>query len=296
MTRANGQGVGSNLPKAGIGISQTEYRPYFRGGGGNTAPNFTMNSSATFLGSGHWRVEFDTPHPDGTAYVISLQQTVDGQRDAVDPAPVEGTITASGFEFYTTTGDNGGTADALVQEGWYYSVDAPVDLVVAGAYFEESKVVDLNGSFYGKCNFASVDIHNNGALAQLTNPVVEGGWAQGADIFAYTGTPAAVKIFVNMLAIDAGASNYWARPKLLIEEITGSGWQATMDNLAMQATGNYDGDFVLADVAVHAFPPPNPRYQFSWYDKDNRTATLIPETYSQIVVEAVQREQTFGLV
>lgn len=133
----------------------------------------------------------------------------------------------------------------------------------------------------------SADVHNNGAVVQMTDKLLDSGWTRTANVVTYTGTPNFVEGIVTINAPDVGVSNYWARPKLRI--IRGGDVIAVLDDLVMQQNGAYDGDFTLNAQFFDKTPGVNPTYTFEWFDKENRTATLAPETFSQIAMKAVNK-------
>lgn len=129
------------------------------------------------------------------------------------------------------------------------------------------------------------DIHNNGALVQFTDKVLDAGWSRAANVVTFAGDPVFVEGILTINASDGGASNYWARPKMRV--IRGGNVIAVLDDLVMQQTGAYDGDFTLLGTFFDKAPGANPAYTFEWFDKENRTATLRPEAFSQLAMKAV---------
>lgn len=135
----------------------------------------------------------------------------------------------------------------------------------------------------------NADIHNNGAVVNLTNKVLDTEWSRAANVVTFTGTPDKVKGYVSINAPDSGASNYWSRPKLRVSR--GGNVIAVIDDLVMQQNTAYDGDGTLSGVFFDKSPGANPSYTFEWFRKDNRISTLLPETFSQIALEATIKTQ-----
>ncbi|MDB4461520.1 hypothetical protein N9043_01070 [bacterium] len=86
------------------------------------------NSSISKISTGRYRVVFDDAHPDGLNYEVLFGNTVDGNRDGRDIQVIDGTQTATGFDVWTTVGDNGTAADGVANTDWSYSV--PMEEVV----------------------------------------------------------------------------------------------------------------------------------------------------------------------
>lgn len=177
------------------------------------------------------------------------------------------------MQFNTT--DNSGLSDNLTAQ-------QVVDLLLP--LFEIAEVDRTVSATFG---LTTADIHNNGQVVQFTDKVLEAGWSRSANVISYSGNPYAVNMNLSINAADVGASAYWARPKIRI--IRNGTIIAVMDDLVMQQTGAYNGDFTLSGVFYDKKPGTNPSYTFEWFDEENRTATLRPETYSQISMIAVEK-------
>ena len=81
---------------------------------------------------GRWSAVLTTPHPEGVNYHPSFQpeeQSDAGHRDGIDMHIVQGTLTAAGFDFMLTTGDNGTAADAYVDAPFTIGIDSPVTVM-----------------------------------------------------------------------------------------------------------------------------------------------------------------------
>ena len=80
--------------------------------------------------AGFWTVQFAFPHPDGTDYAIAFSvEEQFANRDSILLQVVQGSKTANGFDLFLGTGDNGGTADLLVDTPFTISVDAPIEVL-----------------------------------------------------------------------------------------------------------------------------------------------------------------------
>lgn len=107
-------------------IYSEEYFVYTNG----TATTGSRNITATRTGAGSWTITLSPAHPDGTNYHISTTTEEEGNlRDTPDITVVQGTKTATGFNIQITTGDNGGTADVLVDAPFTIGIDAPVTVI-----------------------------------------------------------------------------------------------------------------------------------------------------------------------
>lgn len=204
----------------------------------------------------------------------------------------------TGQNVHTTEGDNGANPntprDRAFTIFWYGKKEFVTDIVGStnGVYR------NVNSSEYAETSLTQTNIHiPAGGTGVATQPatfvgqVTEGGWSSSANTFTYTGAPKKIVVDFNIRATDEGASNYWAKPILRITE-TVSGRVFWVDELAMQDNTAYDGTVVFDGSFVHLNPPSNPSYTFDWYTEENRTATLIPDTNSRIVLEAVTEYQT----
>ncbi|PKG50663.1 collagen-like protein, partial [Olleya sp. 1-3] len=96
----------------------------------NGTNSFNINSSVTRTATGRYTVAFTTPHPNGANYDIALGvQEDDVNRDSRLASVVTGTQTANGFQVMIATGDNGTTADILVDEVWYFNTSATKEVI-----------------------------------------------------------------------------------------------------------------------------------------------------------------------
>lgn len=155
-----------------------------------------------------------------------------------------------------------------------------------------SNTVFVDQTFDATFGLTNADIHNNGAIVQMTNKVLDAGWSRAANVVSYAGRPEKVKGYVSINAPDAGASSYWARPKLRVSR--GRAIIAIIDDLVMQQNGTYDGDATVNGVFFDKQPGANPSYTFEWYDQENRTATLPPIEESQIALEATVKIEVYA--
>ncbi|WP_397363587.1 hypothetical protein [Olleya sp. R77988] len=100
--------------------------------GTNNATNnlFNINSTVTRTATGRYNVVFDNPHPNGPNYDVTFgaDESVT-LRDGIILHVVEGSRTANGFSVYLGTGDNGGTADLLVDTPWSYQVSDTKEVI-----------------------------------------------------------------------------------------------------------------------------------------------------------------------
>ena len=98
---------------------------------GNNGTNlFNINSTVTRTSAGQYSIVFDEPHPNGSNYPIVLGVEEDtGNRDGRIIQVVDNSQTANGFRVMILTGDNGGTADAIVDENWSFEVTATITVV-----------------------------------------------------------------------------------------------------------------------------------------------------------------------
>ena len=156
---------------------------------------------------------------------------------------------------------------------------------------EPENTIIIDQTFDATFGLTNADIHNNGAVVQMTNKVLDAGWSRAANVVTYTGTPEKVKGYITINAPDGGASSYWARPKLRV--LRGGAIIAILDDLVMQQNGAYDGDATLNGVFFDKQPGANPAYTFEWFDKEARTATLPPIAESQIALEATVKVTVF---
>lgn len=108
-------------------IGYTFASAYTAGSGTNL---FNINSSVTRTGTGRYSVTFTAAHPNGANYDVVFGTEESGTvRDTNDVSLVEGTRTATGFDVYVSTGDNGATADVLRDAGWSFQVSDTKEVI-----------------------------------------------------------------------------------------------------------------------------------------------------------------------
>ncbi|MDO6598404.1 hypothetical protein Q4512_15910, partial [Oceanihabitans sp. 2_MG-2023] len=96
----------------------------------NGTNSFNINSTVTRTAVGRYTVAFTTAHPNGASYDVTFGAQEDiTNRDTRLVSVVTGTQTANGFQVMVATGDNGGTADVLVDEVWYFNTSATREVV-----------------------------------------------------------------------------------------------------------------------------------------------------------------------
>ena len=140
-------------------------------------------------------------------------------------------------------------------------------------------------SEYAELSLTATDIHNNGAAVGLVVEELSPNFAVAGSTVAFTGTPDRVEFVIAITATDQGASSYWNKPSLRV--MNGAVIVFEVGDLGMQQNGAYSGDVHINGSFVDTAPGANPVYTFAWFDKDNRTATLIPEPFSLIRLSAV---------
>ena len=87
--------------------------------------------TVTPVSTGIWQVTFDEPYPTGASYPVLFGTLNDGgTRDGTDAEVINGTQNANGFQIMTTTGDNSGTADILVERWVNFAVPVKKEIVV----------------------------------------------------------------------------------------------------------------------------------------------------------------------
>lgn len=151
----------------------------------------------------------------------------------------------------------------------------------------QAQIDNLPKEYFIKSLLSPNDIHNNGNVVDFASDErVDTGWSRTANAFAYTGSSDHVIGYVNINAPDVGVSNYWSRPKIRI--LRGADPIAVIDDLVMQQNGAYDGDATINGNFIDVTPGVDPTYTFEWFDKENRTATLIPEPFSSITLKAIK--------
>jgi len=101
---------------------------YVNWNGTNNWHNINVtNAGITKNGTGRYTVNFTSSHPNGNYYDITFGYKGDNSRD--------GRIiqvrnqNSNGFEIEIMTGDNGTTADILVDSTWYFNVSATKEVV-----------------------------------------------------------------------------------------------------------------------------------------------------------------------
>lgn len=250
----------------------------------------SVNMTSSFLGNtaqgSLYQVTFNTPHPLGTDYQVggNVFDVADG--DSASNEIVDGSKTANGFQYLTNQGDNGGTQDPALQAGKDIIITGETcEVLTGGTGSTNTRVVDA--TFDATFSFEPIDIHNNGVIVQLVDKVLDFGFSRVSNIITYNGTPEKINIDISLNAADLGASSYWGRPKIRV--IRNGNIIAVFDDLAMQQTGTYNGDATITGSFVDKNPPANPSYTFEWFDEENRTATLIPESFSQLSLVATNK-------
>jgi hypothetical protein len=124
------QGVTAPLPTLTVTKETIGYvfsAAHTQGSGANL---FNINSSVSRTATGRYTVTLSSAHPNGVNYDITLGVQEDtGNRDGRIIQVVAGSQTATGFQVMILTGDNGGTADGIVDENWYFSVSDTKEVV-----------------------------------------------------------------------------------------------------------------------------------------------------------------------
>lgn len=159
--------------------------------------------------------------------------------------------------------------------------------------------IEVDQTFDATFSLTDTDIHpadganvNTGSPIGMADKVLDAGWSRAANVVTFTGAPEKVKGYITINAPDAGASNYWSRPKMRVSR--GGTVIAILDDLVMQQTGAYDGDATINGVFFDKTPPANPAYTFEWFDQEARTSTLPPIAESQIALEATLKVEVFA--
>jgi hypothetical protein len=102
------------------------------GAADDAAVDWVRGATMTRLAVGLWRITFGSPHPDGDEYNPVLTSEEESNfRDTPDITVVEGTLSATGFDYQITTGDNGAGADVYVDTPHSWSVFKPVDVITS---------------------------------------------------------------------------------------------------------------------------------------------------------------------
>lgn len=92
-------------------------------GGSNPAFGNKFNATVTKPSTGRYTVTFGTPHPLGDSYPITLSPvSSEVARDGVHIEVEKDSVTATGFNLWIGTGDNGATADVLVDTTFSFHV------------------------------------------------------------------------------------------------------------------------------------------------------------------------------
>ena len=151
---------------------------------------------------------------------------------------------------------------------------------------------DINNQ-YAELFFAQEDIHPNDGgsvapnsqVAKFSSSSTDDYWSVSSNKASFKGKSKIIIGDINMRATDQGTSNYWSKPVIKVtEEVSGRiFWFA---DLAMQDNTAYDGSVYYSGTFRHLNPPENPIYIFEYYNEESRTATLIPDEKSSIVLEA----------
>lgn len=282
-------------PGTSVGIKKTGLLGYFGGSLNNDLSlAWSFNGGITSIGPGLFQITFAAPHPDGSDYVAHATPHEDaGPRDIRKASVIEATKTALGYQVLTTVDDNGGAADIPASIGFETSASWRCDVVTETQ--RDGQITDVDRSRDAALFIGPADIHNALPVVAFVGDDLDAGWSRVANVVSFTGQAKKVRGTVNINAPDSGVSNYWSRPKLRVTEAT-TGKTFIMDDLVMQQNTAYDGDATFQGSFVHKGPLTNPSYTFEWFDKDNRTATLIPIADSQIVLEAVQSVQVLEVI
>ncbi len=101
---------------------------------GHTAQNgtalYAVNSTVSRTATGLYTVTFNSAHPNGNQYPITLGVQEDpGNGEARIIQVVTGSQTDMGFQIKIVRGDNGVTADVPDDEIWYFNVVAEIEVV-----------------------------------------------------------------------------------------------------------------------------------------------------------------------
>ncbi|WP_111709248.1 hypothetical protein [Lutibacter citreus] len=94
--------------------------------------SFNINCKVSKTETGRFTVEFGVKHPNGANYDITFGAQVEdanNRRDSRIVSVVAGTQTAKGFDVIILTGDNGTTADVLVDEVWSFNTSATKEII-----------------------------------------------------------------------------------------------------------------------------------------------------------------------
>lgn len=87
------------------------------------------NLTITRTAVGLWTAVLATAHPNGVDYHPTITAEEQATRDTPDITIVQGSQTPTGFDIQVTTGDNGATADLLVDTPFTVGISAPVTVV-----------------------------------------------------------------------------------------------------------------------------------------------------------------------
>ena len=114
-------------------VSRVVYTETYGGGStdGLELGRWERNLTLDRISAGLWQVAFNTPHPDGVEYSVSVSAAeLFSQRDNPKAVIVAGTKTANGFRIMFTVDDNGGAADILTDvNGFSLSVNGPTTIL-----------------------------------------------------------------------------------------------------------------------------------------------------------------------
>ena len=105
---------------------------YFASTADGATQSATRQLTITRSAVGQWSAVLSPAHVDGVDYHVSFTgEEQSANRDAPDFTIVQGSKTATGFDFQITTGDNGGTADVYIDTPFTIGIDAPVTVLTA---------------------------------------------------------------------------------------------------------------------------------------------------------------------
>ena len=108
---------------------------YFASTADGATQSATRQLTITRSAVGQWSAVLSPAHVDGVDYHVSFTgEEQSANRDAPDFTIVQGSKTATGFDFQITTGDNGGTADVYIDTPFTIGIDAPVTVLTAVQY------------------------------------------------------------------------------------------------------------------------------------------------------------------
>lgn len=274
---------------------KTIYEEYFAWCATNTTVVFDRNVTMTRTNVGRWQVRFDSPHTDWANYVPQLLAIEDSvNRDVPKVSMVEWTQNANGFDVQITVDDNWTAADPYVDRNRCFSVDQACEVVSNVVWASTWELMNVDSTKVIQSQLDIDDIHNNGAVVQFASDItVESGRSRVANVFTYTWEPKRVNIKPQINAEDVWVSNYRARVKMRILRNGVVIW--VLDDLVMQQNTAYDGDATPNGMITDTQPWVNPVYTLERFDEEARTATLQPENFSNVCLEAIEDVQVLAV-